>query len=613
MDGYIDVVRYRVASSLSRVDQVPELTLDELARIHVVRGPQLMWLLGAGASAAAGVATAGQMIDEFKQIIYGTVHNVPVAGLNMAERGVREKVQRFFDQAPGYPSAGDPDEYPQLFEAAWTSPSDRRAFIEKKVTQGRPGFGNIGLAALSALGRARIVWSTNFDRVHEQAAAIVLEPTAQLTVAALDTADIAVQALAQDRFPLYVKLHGDYQSERLKNTTDELRTQDERNRTALVQAAGRFGLLVTGYSGRDDSLLVALRAALDLPTPFPAGLYWCLRPGEDPWPRVSELLASARAAGVDARWVPVHTFDELIGSVLNTVTLPDRLAAVVDGVRPTRCRQPFTVPPRQGRWPQIGLNALPVPTFPLVCRQVDCATIGGTKAVREALSANGARAVGARRSNGVIAFGHDADLRRALKPFDIRNWSVGSIATDKLQRDASSDLGLLYDALAGALSRERPLHSRRGGGAQVLTIDPVRAADPVFTPLATALKRLASNRSRTPGDGQLVGSLGRDGPAWAEGVRLRLAYHYDTMWLVFEPLVWLDAEGQHSAEERERRAGFIGPRTWHRYNPVAAEVIAAWAGVLSGTVALFGLGEDDGIDATFTVGAHTAISARRNR
>lgn len=595
------------------MDPVPELSLQELARIHVVRGPQLMWLLGAGASAAAGVATAGQMIDEFKQLIYATVHNLPLAGLNMAEPGVRDRVQRFFDQTPGYPSGGDPDEYAQLFEAAWSSPSDRRAFIQKKVVQGRPVFGNIGLAVLCALGRARIVWSTNFDRVHEQATAMVLEPPEQLTVAALDTADIAVQALSQDRFPLYVKLHGDYQSERLKNTTVELRTQDERHRVALVQAASRYGLLVAGYSGRDKSLLEALHIALQSPTPFQAGLYWCLRPGEGAAPGVTKLLTAARAAGVEARWVPVHTFDELMGRLLNTVTLPARLTTLVEGLRPARRRQPFTVPPRQGRWPQVALNALPVPTFPLVCRQVDCASIQGTKAVREALAATGARAVGARRSSGVIAFGYDTDLRRALEPFEIRNWSVGSVATDKLQRDASSDLGLLYDALAGALCRERPLLAHISGGTQVLTVDPQHAADPLFTALAAALKRLASARPGTPGGRHLVGSLGAGGPAWAEGVRLRLAYHYDVMWLVFEPLVWVDARSEPSAQEKERRAGFIGPRTWHRYNNVAAEIVAAWAGVLCGTLKLFGLSEAEGMDAVFSVGGRTAMSARRSR
>ena len=269
----------RVPSSL-----VPELSLDELARLHVVRGARLMWLIGAGASAAAGVPTAGQMIDEFRQLIYSTVHGVPLAALSLAEPAIRDRIERFFAGHPDYPDPGDPGEYSALFEAAWTEPGDRRAYLEGKLVVGKPAFGNFGLAVLAALGRAPVVWTPNFDRVYERAAELVLEPPAHLTVATLDTSKIAAAALAADRFPLYVKLHGDYQSDQLKNTAEELREQDAVHRTALVQATQRYGLIVAGYSGRDASLMAALTGGADGATPFPAGLFWCRRPGEDPLP-----------------------------------------------------------------------------------------------------------------------------------------------------------------------------------------------------------------------------------------------------------------------------------------------------------------------------------------
>jgi hypothetical protein len=253
---------------------VGELPLDELARLHVLRGPQLMWLLGAGSSAGAGVATAGQMMEEFRALIYSTKQQVPLVALNMAEPAIRDRIDRFFAETPGYPSPGDPGEYSALFEAAWSNPADRRRYIENKIALGKPVFGNLGLAALIALGRAQIIWTTNFDRVVERAAELMLEPPAHLTVATLDTTQIAVDAMASDRFPLYVKLHGDFQSDRLKNTRDELRDQDHRHRIALLQAAQRYGLLVAGYSGRDKSLMTTLRDALQHgPEPFPAGLF----------------------------------------------------------------------------------------------------------------------------------------------------------------------------------------------------------------------------------------------------------------------------------------------------------------------------------------------------
>ena len=176
--NYINGIRQAPAPYPCHVTPpVPEVSLDELARLHVVRGGQLMWLIGAGmffdgfdiyigagASAAAGVPTAGQMIDEFRQLIYATVHGVPLAALSLAEPAIRDRIERFFAGHPDYPAPGDPAEFSALFEAAWNAPADRRAYLEGKLVVGKPAFGNFGLAVLAALGRAPVGWTPNFDR-----------------------------------------------------------------------------------------------------------------------------------------------------------------------------------------------------------------------------------------------------------------------------------------------------------------------------------------------------------------------------------------------------------------------------------------------------------------
>ena len=111
---------------------VGELPLAELARLHVLRGPQLMWLLGAGSSAGAGVATAGQMMEEFRALIYSTKQQVPLVALNLAEPAIRDRIDRFFAETPGYPSPGDSGEYSALFEAAWSNPADRPAALHRE-------------------------------------------------------------------------------------------------------------------------------------------------------------------------------------------------------------------------------------------------------------------------------------------------------------------------------------------------------------------------------------------------------------------------------------------------------------------------------------------------
>ena len=55
---------------LSETEEPPELGTDDFTRRFALRTPNLMWFLGAGASASAGIPTAGDMIWEFKQLLY---------------------------------------------------------------------------------------------------------------------------------------------------------------------------------------------------------------------------------------------------------------------------------------------------------------------------------------------------------------------------------------------------------------------------------------------------------------------------------------------------------------------------------------------------------------
>lgn len=60
---------------------------------------------------------------------------------------------------------------------------------------------------------------------------------------------------------------------RLKNTSDELRHQDQRLRQTFTECCRRFGLVVAGYSGRDDSIMSTLEEALESERPFASGLF----------------------------------------------------------------------------------------------------------------------------------------------------------------------------------------------------------------------------------------------------------------------------------------------------------------------------------------------------
>jgi hypothetical protein len=78
------------------------------------------------------------------------------------------------------------------------------------------------------------------------ACANLLDGTGALTFLAFGVGtDIARKAMADRRWPIEVKLHGDFRWRQLKNTDDELRHQDRELRAVLVDSCRRSGLIVS--------------------------------------------------------------------------------------------------------------------------------------------------------------------------------------------------------------------------------------------------------------------------------------------------------------------------------------------------------------------------------
>ena len=76
----------------------PQIDADDFSRRFSLRASNLMWLLGAGASASAGIPTANDMVWEFKQLLFVSQRRVPpraVADLsNQATRDYHHALRR---------------------------------------------------------------------------------------------------------------------------------------------------------------------------------------------------------------------------------------------------------------------------------------------------------------------------------------------------------------------------------------------------------------------------------------------------------------------------------------------------------------------------------------
>ena len=304
---------------MNESQQRHEIPLHDFCRRFGLRAKSLMWFLGAGASASAGIPTASDLIWEFKRDLFVSQQRrvFPQAVNDLGNSAVRDQLQKYIDSLGTLPKRDSRDEYAALFEAAYPEESDRSTFIRRKVL-GADSF-SLGHLVLGALMRAKLtslVWTTNFDSLVANACAKVFDGTGNLTSVDLDGPHLGQQVVNQQQWPVEIKLHGDFRSSRLKNISKELRQQDALLRELLVDTCQRFGLVVIGYSGRDDSVMDTLMAALDNPSAFPEGLFWLYRRNGEPPGPVAQLLSKAAKKSVKAALVRVDSFDETLGDIL---------------------------------------------------------------------------------------------------------------------------------------------------------------------------------------------------------------------------------------------------------------------------------------------------------
>ena len=573
------------------------MTLTDFIRIFQIRAPNIMWFLGAGASAAAGVPTAYHLIWRFKQMLYCAEQHVPVTTCaDLGDPALQARLQQYFDSKEGFPKRDSDDEYAYYFETALPNEADRRRYLDNLLASATPSYGHIALAALMKLDKTRIVWTTNFDSLVEDAAAVIFGSTGKLTVATPDSPQLAADALQDERYPILVKLHGDFRSRRLKNTTEELRAQDAELRRSLVSTSKRFGLAVVGYSGRDHSVMAALEEVVDSGDGFPFGLFWFHRPGNSCLDTVLQLVERAKKAGIEAHLIEVDTFDELLADLLLLVPdIPEDIQKHLSRRKSKVSGAPMPITGK-GSWPVIRLNALPITTAPNTCRRVVC-EIGGTKEVRDAVKQAGADIIAGRRQVGVIAFGRDSEIRRVFKPYNISDFDLHTIEPPRLRYE-STEHGLLYDALCRALERERPLKIHRTRKGCIAAIDPEQQHNPLFRSLKQVI-------------GKICGKVNGTEVCWTEAIRIRIEHRIGKLWLIIEPTVWVEQteKDDHYYTSRE----FIRKRLARRYNAEWHKIIDAWANIITGgekecSLRAFGIG--DGCDAVFDISRTTAFSWR---
>lgn len=316
---------------------------------------------------------------------------------------------------------------------------------------------------MMASGLCRLAFTTNFDPVVEKAVEI---SASSLSAYHLEGAHNAVSALNNEQFPIYCKLHGDFQYDSIKNLASDLATQNDKLSNCMAMAGARF--LVSSQAIR-----VATKAS------WPCSGPSCRHPIPSAWPLLDEdagfaptesvaaLMADAEAAGIRASFVDIDTYDTVMLRLWrNLPDMPNGLDAKIRKGRAETVQ--ITLPSAAGGKPILRFNGLPMTRF------TACAKV---------------------RLKSSTSWDEIADLKRkpeasAVLTFDGMSWPGADQATlktvseptfrikrgDRIRSDWRTGSRLhiknfLEEGLARALCRELPLIQRRQRSGASLIVD----------------------------------------------------------------------------------------------------------------------------------------------
>lgn len=263
-------------------------------------GQRYCFVLGAGASKASGIRTGEEMMREWRNYLQDK-------GPDYIRDCAKELCLTEEDYAPLFQDdyTFSNDDYFSLFDLRFAGmPNVAYAYLEKEMEGKYPSYGYFPLAMLLTNTENRLVITTNFDTLLEDA----LYTYTFKHPLVVGHESLASYIGSDSRHPMIAKIHRDllFRPFNRKQDMDKLKSEWEQ---PLRNALSRYTPIVIGYAGGDHTFM-SLLEEIEL-----NGIYWCYL-GDAPSDKIQNIVTKH-----SGYLVKIFGFDEIM------FRLGDRFAA----------------------------------------------------------------------------------------------------------------------------------------------------------------------------------------------------------------------------------------------------------------------------------------------
>lgn len=292
-----------------------QLQFDEFLRsVAISKNDTYALLLGAGSSISSGIPSANDCIWDWKGTIYKSNNSSTNDWIdNFRNPKVQKKIQSWLDNQGCYVEIGCKEEYSFYAKKCFPIEKNRSQYFQKICSNVKPAIGYRTIPLLVKQGLIDTIWTTNLDDLVMNSC--VLGGVQGIEISLDTVGRINQRTQNRNELPI-IKLHGDFKYGDLKNTDEELREQDETFRQKLIEYLGDKHLIVLGYSGRDASLMNALKEAYS--KKGGGMLFWCGYHSNNS-PEVVELIQHANKNNRQAFYVPTDGYDTTMLNITKLV------------------------------------------------------------------------------------------------------------------------------------------------------------------------------------------------------------------------------------------------------------------------------------------------------